>query len=102
MLIALLIILAGVSFPLSIWLNLRAVKHLAPGATLEEVRSLSNALAPKGALRLNPELGPRLMSLYTPRGWQLRQRGMLLLGVGTMALLFLIIKVVFLLLSIRR
>jgi hypothetical protein len=102
MLIALLIVLAGVSFALSIWVNLRAMKHLAPGATLEEVRSLSNALAPKGAQIRNPELRPRLISLYTPRGWQLRQRGMLLLGVSTMTLLFLILKVVFLLPSIWR
>ena len=95
MLIALLIILAGVSYALGLWLNLRAVQHLTPGATLEEVRSLSKALSPRGAAIRNPDAAQRLMSLYTPRGWQLRRIGMLLLFVCVIAILSLIFQLVF-------
>ena len=97
MIIAVLVILTVVCYALGFWANLHALQHLAPGATRREVRDLTIALSPKGAQIRNPGLRERLVSLYTPRGWQLRQLGFSLLGVSTLALLFLIIKVVFLL-----
>jgi hypothetical protein len=100
MLIALLIILAGVSYALSLWANLAAIQHLAPGATLDEVRALSRLLNPRGAQIRNPGARERLVSLYTPRGWQLRQLGGLLLLICAMAIMVLVFQLVFVMPSI--
>jgi hypothetical protein len=100
MLIAFLIILAGVSFGLGLRVLAHAMQHLAPGASLEEVRALSKALSPRGAAARNPGAGDRLRSLFTPRGWQLRQLGFLLLLVCAVAMVFLVIQVVSLMPSI--
>jgi hypothetical protein len=81
---------------LGLWANLAAIQRLAPAATLEEVRALSRLLSPRGAQIRNPGARERLVSLYTPRGWQLRQVGMLLIFVCAIAIMLLIIHVFFL------
>ena len=72
---------------------MRAMRHLAPGVTLKDVA------APP---RPGDEGRDRLASLYTPRGWQLRRLGMVLLLVCAIAAIFLVIDLVSLLPSIWR
>ena len=56
------------------------MRHLAPGVTLKDVA---------GPPARGNEERNRLASLYTPRGWQLRQLGMVFLLVCAMAAIFL-------------
>jgi len=89
--IVLLIILAGTSYALGLWLHLRAGQHMAPGVTLKDI----------AAPQLPGDEGrERLMSLYTPHGWQLRRLGMVSLLVCAITLIFLVIDLVSLMPSI--
>lgn len=89
--IALLVILAGISYALAVWALLRAGQHRVPGATLKDVAASPGR---------NREENDRLVSLHTPRGVQLLRVGMVLVMVCTTAILVALIDVVFRLPSI--
>jgi hypothetical protein len=81
--IPLLIILAGMFYGLGVWALLAATQHLAPGVKPQDVAGI-----PLGG---NTETN--LASLYTARGLQLRQLGMLSGLVCVIATLLLVITV---------
>jgi hypothetical protein len=80
--IALLIILAGLSYALALWALMAATQHLQPG-----VKSKDAAGTPLDGDQ------DRLVSLYTPRGLQLRQLAKLLLMVCVISTIILIVEV---------
>ena len=83
MLIALLVILAGISYASGIWAQLRATQHLVPGVTLKDV-----AASPSRG----QEEGDPLALLYTPRGVQLQRAGMVLVSVCALAVILALIN----------
>ena len=83
--IALLVILAGISYALGVWALLHRGEHLAPGVTPKDLA------APGGP---GGEELDRLASLYTPRGAQLTLVGMVLSSVCALGVILALIDLV--------
>jgi hypothetical protein len=81
--IALLVILAGISYASGLWALLCATRQLVPGVTLKDVAT------PSGP---GQDEGERLGSLYTPRGVQLQRVGMVSVSVCALAVVLALIN----------